>query len=149
MKIFAIISFLTFTHLLTAQSTQGWWTNFDEAKAAAAEQRSNILLIFTGSDWCKSCMRFKKKILNSAEFRDYSKDKLVVMYVDFPARKKNKLPPTQTNHNEQLAEQFNRSGTFPNIFLMDAAGNILANPQFERQSVTDFIYELEQSFSNK
>ena len=41
---------------------QNWLTNFDEAKAKATNEHKNILLVFSGTDWCAPCIKLDKFI---------------------------------------------------------------------------------------
>lgn len=122
-----------------------WQSNFEEAKQVANEEDKKILMVFSGSDWCAPCMKLKKKILSTEEFQAFEKENLVVLYLDFPKRKKNRLSKELTSHNEALAEQYNRSGSFPSILLMDSSGKIIKNLRYEGQSPKDFIKEVEDS----
>lgn len=134
-----LVAFVFSGFQLVAQNhAVAWFTNFDEAKRAAARENKDILMVFAGSDWCKPCMQFKKDILLSPEFEAWASNRLVVLYLDFPARRKNKLPADQTAHNEALAERFNKSGVFPNIFLLKPDESVLANPKFEGQTPRQF-----------
>lgn len=136
--------FCCFMSFSNAQDTSlQWFENMEEAKTYASEHQANILMVFSGSDWCKPCIQFKKDILETDNFEDWGASKLVVLYLDFPAKKKNKLPADQRKHNESLAEQYNKSGAFPSVFLMDAQANLLANPIFTGQDVAEFITSLE------
>eukprot|EP01009_Symbiontida_sp_KSa7_P003422 NODE_1828_length_540_cov_869.580448_g1483_i0.p2 GENE.NODE_1828_length_540_cov_869.580448_g1483_i0~~NODE_1828_length_540_cov_869.580448_g1483_i0.p2 ORF type:complete len:65 (+),score=7.38 NODE_1828_length_540_cov_869.580448_g1483_i0:91-285(+) len=49
--------------LITNIFAQQWLTNFDEAKKVAATEQKNILMVFSGSDWCVPCMKLEKKYL--------------------------------------------------------------------------------------
>ncbi|MFT6319216.1 MAG: thioredoxin-related protein [Granulosicoccus sp.] len=144
MKHIILIVAIFATSFATAQNVDSlqWFTNIEKAKSAAAENEQNILMVFAGSDWCKPCIQFKKDILQNTNFATQNGQKLVVLYLDFPARKKNKLPKEQTKHNETLADQYNRSGTFPKIILLDAQGDKLKIIEFEGQSIEDFTTEL-------
>ena len=62
-----------------------------------------------------------------------------VLYLDFPAKKKNKLSKEQTAHNESLAEKYNQSGLFPHIILMDKNEKIVKTISYEGQDVDTFI----------
>lgn len=119
-----------------------WFTNIEKAKSIATKNGQNILMVFAGSDWCKPRIQFKKDILQNSVFSNQKGKELVILYLDFPARKKNKLPKEQTKHNETLADQYNRSGTFPKIILLDAQGEKLITIAFEGQSVEAFSNEL-------
>lgn len=41
---------------------QNWQTNFEEAKVLAQKENKNIVLVFSGSDWCAPCMKLEKNI---------------------------------------------------------------------------------------
>ncbi len=115
-----------------------WFTDMAKAKEYAIENNANILMVFAGSDWCKPCIQFKQDILLSKDFAEYANGKIAVLYLDFPARKKNKLPEKQSLHNEVLAEKYNRSGVFPKIVLLDKNEIVLTEPEFKGQSAHEF-----------
>ncbi len=148
MKYIILLSsfFFSFLSFSTAQDIENlpWFEDIESAKSYADEHQAKILMVFSGSDWCKPCIQFKKDILEADSFKSWGASKLVILYLDFPARKKNKLSPSQTEHNERLAEKFNKSGAFPNVFLLDKEAVVLANPVFKGQAVDDFIAKLEK-----
>jgi thioredoxin-related protein len=125
-----------------AGNPDSWQTNFEEAKQIAVDQNKEILMVFAGSDWCAPCIKLKKTILITDEFAEFEKDHLVVLYLDFPKRKKNRLSKELTAQNETLAEQYNRSGMFPYVILVDATGKVIKNIKYEGQSPKDFIKEI-------
>ncbi len=147
-NIFLLFSLLLFSFQISAQRDKlKWFTEMEAAKQYAATNQKDILLVFAGSDWCKPCIQFKKDILESTTFKNWGSEQLVVLYLDFPSRRKNKLSKEQTAHNEALAERFNKSGAFPNLFLMDTKETVLANPVFKNQKVDQFIAELTPSLT--
>ena len=73
-------------------SPDGWTSDFDEARALATKHEKLILLNFSGSDWCLPCMRLRKDVFETQEFRAYASENLVLVNADFPRQKKNKLP---------------------------------------------------------
>jgi thioredoxin-related protein len=115
------------------------FSDLSEAKHYAEEHHIPILMVFAGSDWCKPCIQFKKSILLSDSFLAYSKENLAILYLDFPLKKANKLSPDQTAKNEKLAEQYNPSGAFPEILMVDAKENILGRLTFKQQTPEEFI----------
>jgi len=142
--LFFCFSFLSMLGV-QAQDEIKTFTDLEQAKSYAAEKHQSILMVFAGSDWCKPCIQFKKDVLQSTNFADRLGDKLSVLYLDFPARRKNKLSKEQTAHNETLAERFNKSGVFPKIVLLDSEEKVLASPTFKGQTALDFVHELESS----
>jgi thioredoxin-related protein len=119
--------------------------SFAEAKKVAADESKKILMVFAGSDWCKPCIRFKEQVLVSNEFIEAVGNDIVLLYLDFPARKKNKLSEHQARHNDALAKRFNPKGYFPNILLLNSHEKVISNPSFKTQSVIEFISDLKIS----
>ena len=143
-RIIIILTFLIGA-LFTAQcQSENWFTDLEEATTFAKTNNTDVLMVFAGSDWCKPCIQFKKDILNDAAFIDYAKANFVILYLDFPARKKNRLSKEQTKHNEALAEKYNTQGSFPKIVLIDTDGTTLSQPDFKGQSPENFISELKE-----
>ncbi len=125
--------------LSSKENSSNWFTNIKEAKLYAEANDGDILMVFAGSDWCRPCIQFKSSILDSDGFKNNIMDKQAVLYLDFPARKKNKLSDEATAHNENLAERYNRSGAFPKIIVIDPKENILGDISFQNQSVEEFV----------
>ena len=116
-----------------------WTTSLDSAKVAAAGNDAAILLVFAGSDWCRPCIQLKENILTQPAFAAATADELVILYADFPARKKNRLSESQTRHNEALAERYNQLGAFPKLVLLNSDEELLAEPEYKGQSVEAFV----------
>ena len=65
----------------------GWQTNLDAARKIAEKDNKVILMDFSGSDWCGWCIKLDKEVFSQAAFKDYAKDNLVLVMVDFPKKK--------------------------------------------------------------
>lgn len=119
--------------------------NYDESLALAKEENKKILLIFSGSDWCKNCIQFKQSILSTDEFKHFSEDNLILLELDFPYRKKNRLPKEQQEHNEKLADLYNKEGVFPKVVLLDNNTTLLGKVNYQKHNSTeDFILQIEE-----
>lgn len=150
MKPFVLSFFLSLFVISQIQAQEmAWFTNANEAKAYAIEQKVPILLIFAGSDWCKPCMMLKADILKSAEFSTYFPSKMALLYLDFPMQTKNKLSAELTKQNEQLAEKYNKSGTFPYIVMIDSNGKQLGYLTFKHQTPAVFIEQCNAIIATK
>ncbi len=84
LALIAITMILT-TGLLRADG--GWTTNYAKALAQAKAEKKNVLLDFTGSDWCEWCMKLDKEVFADPKFQDYAKKNLILVTVDFPQGK--------------------------------------------------------------
>lgn len=137
--IFSILFTITCFSINAQNLQEGWFTNQSEAVAYADEHDDNILMVFAGSDWCRPCIQFKKDILEATDFKEYADGNIVILYLDFPSKKKNKLSKEATKHNEALAEKYNQSGSFPKIVLLDKDMNKIKELNYEGQSSMDFV----------
>ena len=66
---------------------EGWQTDFEVAKKLAAEGKKDLLLDFTGSDWCGWCIKLNKEVFGLEPFKTGTKDKFVLVELDFPQKK--------------------------------------------------------------
>lgn len=132
--------------LLVVASLPGEWKlDFGSAKSEAVSEKKMILLNFSGSDWCGPCIKLKKEVFESAEFKDYAAGHLVLVRADFPRQKKNQLSKEQTVQNEALAERYNQKGMFPLTVLIDGNGKAIKEWEGFQPSVQDFIKDIAQN----
>jgi len=124
--------------MVVAQFVRGQQSeSADSTFALAKKENKNILLVFTGSDWCAPCIRFEKKVLDDPSFIKYANDHLVLMNADFPQTKK--LSPQIVEENERLAAKYNPSGSFPLIVLLKPDEEVVAYLDYRNEDVNQFI----------
>lgn len=119
--------------------SQEWNYNFEEAKKLAAEQNKNIVIVFSGSDWCAPCIKLDKNIWQSDVFKKESAKEWVIVKADFPRKKANELPKDQTEHNRKLAEKYNVEGSFPLVVVVDKTGKVIGKMGFKNVSPEEYI----------
>ncbi|MCD8444002.1 MULTISPECIES: thioredoxin family protein [Tenacibaculum] len=85
----------------------------DTAKA----QNKNIIVYFSGSDWCANCNKFKKEVLNTPEIKKSIETDYVYHLADFPQR--TELSEELETLNNALAEKLNNQGVFPLLVITD------------------------------
>ena len=118
---------------------QNWQTNFEEAKSLAIKENKNIVLVFSGSDWCAPCMKLEKNIWMSNEFKAEAEKNWVTYKADFPKKKANQLTAELTAQNKFLAEKYNKGGSFPLVVLLDKNGKVLGMTGFKNVSPAEYI----------
>jgi len=116
-----------------------------EAFKIAEENNKPVLLVFSGSDWCQPCIRFKKEVLDDSAFLNFAKNKFVILKADFPQRKQ--LSENIFEQNEALAEKFNPQGYFPRIVLLDQNQSLISTIHYTKQSASEFIFQIESLLS--
>ena len=122
-----------------------WMGNFTEAQKQAKITHKQILINFSGSDWCGPCIRLRKEILESESFEEYAASNLLLVRADFPRQKKNQLSKEQIKLNESLAEVYNKDGKFPFTVLVDENGKVLKSwDGFTDESPQAFVSEIDK-----
>ena len=111
-----------FPLLLSPVLALEWSDDFVAAQRRAKSEKKLILMDFTGSDWCRSCMRLRSQVLDSPAFESYAKDKFVFMEVDCPRTKK--LPDKLTKQNQELCDRYHISG-FPTLLAVTPKGEVV------------------------
>jgi protein disulfide-isomerase len=102
----------------TALASDGdWITNYEEALKEAKQSNRAILADFTGSDWCGWCMKLKKEVFDTEEFKGWAAKNVVLLELDFP--KQLEQSEEIKKQNQSLKEKFGIKG-FPTIVFIDA-----------------------------
>jgi protein disulfide-isomerase len=107
---------------LASAEEPGWLTDYKQAQQQAKANHKILLLDFTGSDWCGWCKKFDREVLLKPEFKDFARDNLVVVELDFPRAKQQ--APELRKQNRELAQQYEIVG-FPTILVLSEDGQTL------------------------
>lgn len=128
-----------FLFLGTFGYSQNWESDFNDAKTQAIKENKNILLVFSGSDWCAPCIKLENTIWKSEDFKNEAEQKWVIYKADFPKKKANSLPAVLTASNKKLAERYNKSGNFPLVLLLDKTGTVLGITGYKNVTPQEYI----------
>ncbi len=124
--------------------SQNWVTDFSEAKKLSAAKNENIVLVFSGSDWCGPCIKMERDIWSTQEFINFADEHVVMFKADFPRKKKNKLSKEQQDQNNILAEKYHAK--FPLVVVLNSDGKVLDSfgyiKKFSPQDYIDRISNL-------
>jgi thioredoxin-related protein len=134
-KIATIILLLT-SFIANAQE---WQTDFETAKTNRQEENKNIVLVFSGSDWCAPCIKLENGIWQSDEFKTYAQDNFILLKADFPRKKVNRLSEEQQEKNNQLAEKYNLHGYFPYVVVLNSDGEVLGTTGYNNTTPAEYI----------
>ncbi|MBI3868279.1 MAG: thioredoxin family protein [Verrucomicrobia bacterium] len=96
-----------------------WASGLDSARAAAKAQRRPLLLYFTGSTWCSSCMKFNRRVLSTEPFASFATNRMLFVKLDFPDPAI--VNPGPSDLLEARMREYKVSG-FPTIVLMSPDG---------------------------
>ncbi|MDB6077453.1 MAG: thioredoxin family protein, partial [Akkermansiaceae bacterium] len=148
--LFAALSAVTLT-LGSAFGTaaEGWITDLDAAKKQAAAEKKDILIDFTGSDWCIWCKRLDGEVFSKDEFKKGVKDKFVLVSLDYPQDKeKAGVSEEMAKKNAELAKTFAIKG-YPTILLVDSEGKPFAATGYQEGGPDKYVTHLDELRAKK
>ena len=123
MKNILLFSFIAiFSASLVAQDSEfkaghdGWLVDINEAYQLHEETGKPIMANFTGSDWCGWCKRLSASVFVHEEFKDWAKENVILLELDYPKRKK--IPEKYRRQNAQLQQAFQVRG-YPTIWVFE------------------------------
>lgn len=134
--------------VLTASAAFGegesdlWIQDFAAAKARAAKESKDLLLDFTGSDWCSWCMKLDKEVFSTDEFKTAVVANFVLVKLDYP-KDQTLVTEEVKKQNAGLQGDFNIEG-YPSIFLTDASGRPYAKTGYEAGGPENYLKNLDK-----
>lgn len=114
--LYSILILFAVTLALPASAAEGWLTEIAEAKTKAQKENKDILIKFTGSDWCPPCMMMEKKVFSKKAFNKGAEKNYVLVIIDTP----NSDPELKTK-NQKVMQEWKVRGV-PTVVLTDAEG---------------------------
>ncbi|QDT14748.1 thioredoxin family protein [Alienimonas californiensis] len=96
-----------------------WTTDLAVARQTAAAEGKDVLMLFTGSDWCPPCMALEKSVFAQAPASRLEDDFVPVLF-DFPNKKAQ--APEIAARNQQVQEAYGVAG-YPTVLLTSADGS--------------------------
>ena len=118
-----------------------WLTDYDQALALSRKENKPILVDFTGSDWCGWCIKLDKEVFSQKVFQEFAQKNLILLKIDFPARKKQSA--AEKKQNEALQEKYNVPG-YPTILILDKNGDILARTGYRFGGAEKYVKHLQE-----
>jgi thioredoxin-related protein len=117
---FAVVLVAGTVGLDAARADELWTVDYEAAQAAAEKEGKDILMEFTGSDWCPPCIALKKNVLDKDEFQKEAPKHFILLKLDNP-NDKSKQSEKEIQQYRTMAGKFNVAGV-PTIILADAKG---------------------------
>jgi thioredoxin-related protein len=118
-----------------------WLTDLPKAQAQAKTENKQVLLDFTGSDWCGWCIKFNKEVLSTPEFAEYAAKNLVLMEVDFPRKKEQSAELKKANR--ALGSKYKADG-YPTFVVLNKEGKEIGRQEgYSAGGPKAFIAKLE------
>lgn len=120
------------------------------AMKTAAEQNRDIMWLFTGNDWCPSCIYLESRIMNQPAFDEALGSKLVLVKVLFPRTPEALKGVTDEQMAARLREMDSMKITaFPTAVLVDEKGLPYALVQGAERNVEGYVTRVKEALANR
>lgn len=126
---------------------EGWSQDYEASKKQAADSGKDLLIDFTGSDWCGWCIKLNDEVFKHEPFKAGVKDSFVLVELDYP-RDKSKLSEATQKQNAELGEKYAVAG-YPTILLCDAGGRPYAATGYQAGGPEKYVAHLNELRGNK
>ena len=121
-------------------AAEGWGEDYAKGLAQAKEEKKLVVLDFTGSDWCSWCVKLNKEVFSKKEFKDYAKDNLVLVELDFPNSKPQSAELKA--QNQKLQKEYRIEG-YPTIIVLNSQGKKVGELGYQEGGPAAFIAKLD------
>jgi len=121
---------------IQAFAGETWHSSYDTALAAAADSGRPILTVFTGSDWCVHCRHLEENVFHTATFRDWARDRVVLLMIDLPQQG---ISQQERQQRSQVCIKYGVR-TFPSVLLIAPDGSkITAQNGYKGQTAATWV----------
>lgn len=124
-----------------AFASDGWMTDLDKATAKAKEENKHVLIDFSGSDWCGWCIKLDKEVFAQKAFKDYAKDNLVLLLVDWP-----QSTPDSKAVQAKSGPIMKKYGiqSFPTVLILSPDGKTLAKTGYQDGGAEAYVEHIKK-----
>jgi len=145
-RLFTFLLTITILILLfsSAPAATTWINNFEAAKKKAVVEKKDMLLFFSGSDWCHWCQKLDKEVFSQEKFAQEAGNDFILVNLDFPRKKE--LEKSIKEQNQQMQKTYGVKG-FPTVILTDTAGKPYAKTGYQQGGIDVYLTQL-HNFQN-
>lgn len=133
--------------LITSTHATEWLDDLDIAKETAQKENKDILINFSGSDWCGYCIKLDKNVFTKPGIMEKISETFIPVIIDAP-QDRSKLSAKARMVNEKLAQNYQVDG-FPTLLLCKSDGTEYVRTSFREMNAEEYVshlLELRQKF---
>jgi thioredoxin-related protein len=134
----AVALLIALTPATALAGGEGWFADYDEAVKVAKEQKKDLLVDFTGSDWCGWCIKLDKEVFAHEAFLTSARKQYVLVALDFPRSDEAKAKVPNAKRNEELQGK-HKVRAFPTVLLMTADGDVYGQTGYQAGGPEKYI----------
>lgn len=134
--VFSFLLFYNFTFSQEKNEHLIWENSYKKALKKAKSEKKQVLIYFTGSDWCGPCIKLDRELFSSQKFIDLAKDNFVLYMADFP-RNEDLVNENTRKVNKKLQKKFKQK-SFPTLVFLNSRGREIARKK--GYIITEYYY---------
>ena len=135
---------LILTPAVPAHAGSDWQPDLGPALETARAEGKDLLIDFTGSDWCGWCHKLDAEVFEQELFKEYAAENFVLVALDFPKEGGEvwkAMPEDLRARNREWQARFGVQG-FPTIMLMTPEGLAYAKTGYRPDGAGPYIQHL-------
>ena len=131
-----------------AEAEFPWELDWTKATARAKAEGKDLLINFTGSDWCGWCIKLDKEVFSQGDFASTAGKKFVFVFMDFPNAEDLKAKVVDPEMADELKEKYGVQG-FPSILLVSADGTPWGKTGYQAGGPEAYMKHLDELRENR
>lgn len=130
-----------------APKGEHWIADFDQAIEVAKKNGKDLLVDFTGSDWCPWCVRLHKEVFEFDSFLEAAEKSYVLVSLDYPRSEEAIKKVPNPARNAELAQKY-RIDSYPTVLLVTASGDAYAKTGYREGGPDKYVESVKSLAEN-
>jgi len=127
----------------TVSADENPWSDDPQAATKLAlKEKKDLLLLYTGSDWCPPCQKLEEEVFSDEDF--YAEAEQHFVFVKFDFLRKSPISEKMKMLNQEWAKKFGID-SFPTVILVDAEMRPYAFAGYEEGGAENYLGMLEEN----
>ncbi|MEL6713293.1 MAG: thioredoxin family protein, partial [Planctomycetota bacterium] len=131
-----------------AASGDGWYADFDVAAEVAKKENKDLLVDFTGSDWCGWCIKLDNEVFSEEVWQKGVEKEYVLVALDFPNADELKAQVPNPERNRELQDKYGVRG-FPTILMMTPDGEVYGQTGYKSGGPEKYLEHMAELRENR
>lgn len=119
--------------------SQEWKTNLNEAFKEATVSGKEVLLFFTVTENCDSCLKLEENVMQSNAFQSFARENYILVKQDFNSGNADNI-----EENLLIVEKYNKDGFFPLVVIINKSTKTLGQiGAYDNETPEEFLSKLQ------